>query len=193
MCLLDFQVHQCGHRGILLSVLGFYFDTHQNTSYSMKLDKIYTAPFALSAGDTSSAANSQSMQRTILVIDDEPEKSLPLVEHLRHEGYRVLFADSGAQGLEFIAAEKPEMVICDLEMPDMGGYQVMEAMSTTLNMRHLAFIIMNETFDMTNWSRFVGGRTADCHLPKPVIPREVAAFARRIFQSIEEDTEQETD
>ena len=127
------------------------------------------------------------MTRTILVIDDEPEKALPLVRDLKREGYRVLFANSGAQALGILETERPDFVICDLEMPDIGGYQVMEATATYLQMPRLPFLLANEEWTWDNWSRMVGGRTADCHTYKPYVLHEIGEFIRRIFTSIDED------
>lgn len=129
------------------------------------------------------------MKRTILVVDDEPEKAQALVQHLGQEGYRVQLVDSGVQALGFLEKERPDLVICDLEMPDLGGYQIMEATATYLNMRDLPFLLANEEWTMENWSRRVGGRSADCHVGKPYVVLEIAVFVKRIFKSIDEDVD----
>jgi CheY-like chemotaxis protein len=127
------------------------------------------------------------MTKEILVVDDEPEKSLPLVHYLQTQGYMVRVASGGTEALSLIEAKRPELVICDLEMPDLGGYQVMEATATRLGMPDLLFILANEEWTVENWSKPAGGRTADCHVPKPFVLQEVGAFVRRIFRSIDED------
>src|SRR5512138_58346 len=64
------------------------------------------------------------MTTKILVIDDDPgiRKSLGL--SLRTEGYAVVEAASGPEGLELAASEAPALIICDVNMPDMDGYEV---------------------------------------------------------------------
>ncbi|MCW3094465.1 MAG: two component transcriptional regulator, LuxR family [Chthonomonadaceae bacterium] len=127
------------------------------------------------------------MTREILVVDDEPEDSLPLVHYLQAQGYIVRVASGGMKALSLIVAKRPDLVICDLEMPDIGGYQVMEATATRLDMPDLPFILANEEWTVENWSKPAGGRTADCHFPKPFVLLEVGSFVRRIFKSIDED------
>lgn len=127
------------------------------------------------------------MTRDILVVDDEPEKALKLVHYLKSQGYSVRFARGGMEALSLIEAKRPDFIICDLEMPGIDGYSVMEATATRLGMRDMPFILANEEWKMDNWSKQAGGRTADCHVPKPFVLQEIGAFMRRIFQSIDED------
>jgi CheY-like chemotaxis protein len=127
------------------------------------------------------------MARDILVVDDEPEKSLPLAHDLQAQGYAVRCATSGMEALTLMEAKRPDLVICDLEMPEIGGYGVMAATATRLGMPDLPFILANEEWTMANWSLKAGGRTADCHALKPYVPHEIGAFVRRIFMSLDED------
>ncbi|HLF66859.1 MAG TPA: response regulator, partial [Gammaproteobacteria bacterium] len=66
------------------------------------------------------------IKATILSIDDEPLVRESLVAFLEDSGYRVLEAENGEQGLEIIRAQTPDLVICDLHMPVMGGLEVLE-------------------------------------------------------------------
>lgn len=125
------------------------------------------------------------MTQDILVVDDEPPKSLPLARYLQAQGYSVRFARGGLEALSLIEAKRPDFVICDLEMPDLGGYQVMEATATRFGMRDLPFILTHEDWTMDNWSKSAGGRTADCHIQKPYSLEEVGAFVRRVFEVID--------
>jgi CheY-like chemotaxis protein len=120
-------------------------------------------------------------------VDDEPEKSLPLVDYLQSQGYTVRFARGGLEALFLIEANRPDLVICDLEMPDLSGYGVMEVTATRLGMRDLPFILAHEEWTVENWSKQVGGRSADCHVLKPFVLPEIGIFVRRIFKSIDED------
>ncbi len=66
--------------------------------------------------------------KTILAIDDEPFVRAPLAAYLTDEGFRVLEAGNGVQGLEIIRSEKPDLVLVDLRMPRMDGTSVLAAM-----------------------------------------------------------------
>lgn len=118
--------------------------------------------------------------RTVLIIDDQPEEAEPLIQHLKYEGYGVLFADSAQSGLEIARKERPDVIICDLEMPGLGGYEVLEAIAGDPEMRDWPFLLADSNWTIENWSRQRNGRTADCHVNKPYNVREVACFLERI-------------
>jgi CheY-like chemotaxis protein len=95
----------------------------------------------------------------------------------------VVFARSGQLGLEMIQKERPDTIMCDLEMPGLDGYDVLEAVAADPDTRDLPFVLMNHEWTIGpngNWSRSRNGKTADCHLPKPCKPYEVATFIHRI-------------
>jgi DNA-binding response OmpR family regulator len=60
----------------------------------------------------------------VLVVDDNPQNLQVLGPMLENKGYDVAFATSGEQALEFIDSEIPDLVLLDIMMPDMDGYQV---------------------------------------------------------------------
>jgi len=123
---------------------------------------------------------------TVLIIDDEPEEARPLCEHLEWLGYRVVLAGSGQLGLELLGREKPDAIICDLEMPELCGYDVLAAIAADPETRSLPFVLASEEWTDGpdgNWMLSRNGRTADWHLPKPYNVREVATFVRRFCES----------
>jgi len=63
--------------------------------------------------------------RTILIIDDDSTILLLVSAYLRQEGFRVITAPDGRAGLEQFSAERPDMVLCDLSMPGLGGLGVL--------------------------------------------------------------------
>jgi CheY-like chemotaxis protein len=62
----------------------------------------------------------------VLVIDDEPHVRALLDMRLRHQGYDVLFADSGRQGLQLYCHEHPDVIVLDLRMPEFDGVAVLK-------------------------------------------------------------------
>jgi CheY-like chemotaxis protein len=66
--------------------------------------------------------------RTILVVENDPALQLLTSRLLELEGYRVLQAENGRIALELIAAEPPDLVLCDLLMPEMNGYEVLSGL-----------------------------------------------------------------
>jgi DNA-binding response OmpR family regulator len=64
--------------------------------------------------------------RTILLVEDDPALALGLRDTLEFEGFRVLHAERGDDGLALATEAKPDCIILDLMLPDMNGYQICE-------------------------------------------------------------------
>jgi CheY-like chemotaxis protein len=64
---------------------------------------------------------------TILVIEDEPEMRRNLATILRLEGHRPLAAANGRAGLALARSDPPDLVLCDVMMPELDGYGVLSA------------------------------------------------------------------
>src|SRR5258706_15636683 len=62
----------------------------------------------------------------ILVVDDREDNRQALTEAFQRQGYAVLVANGGRQALEQIAAHAPDVVVCDLKMPDVDGLEVLK-------------------------------------------------------------------
>jgi CheY-like chemotaxis protein len=62
--------------------------------------------------------------RTILVIEDSPTQALHLQALLEQEGLKVLLAEDGQEGLEVAQQLQPDLIVLDLQMPGMNGFQV---------------------------------------------------------------------
>ncbi|OGH69013.1 MAG: hypothetical protein A3D53_03865 [Candidatus Magasanikbacteria bacterium RIFCSPHIGHO2_02_FULL_45_10] len=66
------------------------------------------------------------MLKKILVVEDEPDMRQALVESLRYEGFDVLQAANGVEGLEEALARRPDLIILDILMPKMDGMEMMK-------------------------------------------------------------------
>ena len=67
----------------------------------------------------------QDSRQQVLVVDDEPA-NLQVLRHILQEDYRLLFAKDGSKALELAAREKPDLILLDVMMPGMTGYEVCE-------------------------------------------------------------------
>jgi two-component system alkaline phosphatase synthesis response regulator PhoP len=73
-----------------------------------------------------SAKRPEGRQETVLVIEDDATLRLGLTKALRSDGYRVVTAPTGNEGLEAALAEPPDLVILDVMLPGLNGYEVLE-------------------------------------------------------------------
>ena len=123
------------------------------------------------------------MKPTILLVDDEVEEVAPLIGPLRDAGFNVVTARGGREAITLLKTRSIQAVLCDLEMPGVGGYDVLAAVGSDPATQALPFILGNLVWDESNWSKPAGGRTADAHIPKPYTVRDVIGFMSRMLQS----------
>jgi len=111
---------------------------------------------------------------TILVVDDESAMLDALAATLRGQGFAVLTAEDGLQALEVLGRLKPDLIITDISMPRMNGYQLYERVSANPEWVWIPFIFLTgrtEDADM----RFGKELGVDDYLRKPVDPEDLLA------------------
>lgn len=104
----------------------------------------------------------------ILIVDDEPASVSVLEEILRDAGYRPRTVDSGAKALRAVAEEKPDLILLDIVMPDMDGYEVCERLRSDPETERIP-VIMASGHYIDSSARVKGFRSgASDYLLKPV-------------------------
>jgi DNA-binding response OmpR family regulator len=71
------------------------------------------------------------MPEKILIVDDQVDTATLLAIALKRAGYAVLQAHNGQAALQLALSEKPDLIILDVMMPDMSGFEVLKALDTT--------------------------------------------------------------
>jgi putative two-component system response regulator len=114
------------------------------------------------------------MDASILVVDDTPENLRLLVRTLSVAGYRVRAAPSGELALRMARSEPPDLVMLDVDMPGMNGFEVCEAMSAEPSLQRVPVIFISALSDATSKIRGfrAGGRD---FVTKPFSVEEVLA------------------
>lgn len=109
-----------------------------------------------------------------LVIEDSPEITLLVRSLLEKEGYDVVATPQGRRGVEYARAERPELVILDLSLPDTDGVEVCRELRSFSD----AYVVMVTARD-DEVDKIVGLTVgADDYVTKPFSPRELAARIR---------------
>lgn len=103
---------------------------------------------------------------TILVIEDQPVMRHKTVTILKMEGYEVLEAPDGAEGIRLAHDELPDLILCDIMMPDRDGYAVLQAVRTNKATATTPFIFLTAKGEKTDL-RAGMNLGADDYLVKP--------------------------
>jgi two-component system phosphate regulon response regulator PhoB len=127
-------------------------------------------------------ANGNSEQR-VLVVDDEADIVALVAYHLAKAGYGVATASNGAAALDKARRERPALVVLDLMLPDMSGFDVLEALRGDETTKNVAVLLLTARREEPDRIRGLS-LGADDYLMKPFSPQElvlrVAAILRRI-------------
>ncbi|HWU65082.1 MAG TPA: response regulator transcription factor [Ensifer sp.] len=118
------------------------------------------------------------MTSDILIIDDDTRLTAMLEDYLRKQGFATRASATGKDGLAEIARTPPAVVILDLMLPDLDGFEVCRKVRATSDLPILMLTAKGEETD-----RIVGLELgADDYLPKPFSPRELLARLRAILR-----------
>ena len=103
----------------------------------------------------------------ILIVDDSPTQAMSLTRLIKKHGHEVLTAKDGAEGVEVAKAELPDLVLMDVVMPKINGFQATRQITKDPSTRHIPVIIVTTKDQETD--RIWGTRQgAKGYLTKPV-------------------------
>ena len=114
----------------------------------------------------------------ILIVDDDQELCELVTEYLGREGFHIEVVHTGKVGLERAASREHALVVLDVMLPELNGFDVLRQLRTTTSVPVLMLTARGDDVD-----RIVGLEIgADDYLPKPFNPRELAARIRAILR-----------
>lgn len=118
------------------------------------------------------------MPRKILLIDDEPQITEICRDYLKAANYDVVIAHDGAIGLALARREKPDLIVLDLMLPEMDGFDVCRALRREGN---IPIIMLTARVEETD--KLIGLELgADDYITKPFSPRELVARVRVVLR-----------
>ncbi|GMV87211.1 MAG: hypothetical protein AMXMBFR81_01420 [Chthonomonas sp.] len=121
------------------------------------------------------------MALKVLVCDDERHIVRLIQVNLERQGYQVITAFDGKEGLEKIRSEKPNLVVLDVMMPYLDGFEVLKTLRREPETQNLPVIMLTaKAQDKDVFEGYHYG--ADMYLTKPFNPMELVAFVKRISQ-----------
>jgi DNA-binding NarL/FixJ family response regulator len=128
--------------------------------------------------------------KKILVIEDEPEMRRNITALLRYHDYEPIAAENGRLGVEAARRDKPDLILCDVMMPELDGFGVLQALQADTSLARTPFIFLTakgEKDDLRSGMNL----GADDYLTKPVansdLVRAVATRLRRSEQQVKRE------
>ena len=125
-----------------------------------------------------------SPQRTILIVDDESIARDVIEGHLASEGYNIIHARDGFQALRRFDRHRPDLVILDIMMPHMDGFEVCRQIKSDKRWRNTPIILITAFWDQEQMDRGIAAG-AESFLPKPLNGDELRGQVRLLLQPME--------
>lgn len=115
----------------------------------------------------------QSKRRPrVLVVDDEPNILMSLEFLMKKKGYEVFIARNGAEAIELTRKELPDVILLDIMMPEVDGYEVCELVKTDSSLQHIRVIFLTAKSKESDIEKgYQLG--ADLYITKPFSTREL--------------------
>ncbi len=124
----------------------------------------------------------------ILLVDDDPLITKPIARSLQQHGYQIAVANNGRKGLEMALEQQPDLVVLDIMMPEMDGWEVCKALRAQSGVPILMLTALEDEVD-----RILGLELgADDFLTKPISARELLARIRAMLRRVELDKAEPT-
>jgi DNA-binding response OmpR family regulator len=120
------------------------------------------------------------MAQRILIVDDEPNIVVPLEFLMKREGYEVAVAGDGQAALEAVARGAPDLVILDVMLPRMSGFEVCRQIRADARWRGLKILMLTAKGRDSEMEKGLG-LGADAYVTKPFSTRDLVAKIRAML------------
>src|SRR5215211_7629529 len=106
------------------------------------------------------------MEKTILVIDDNTDIRENTAEILDLAGYKTVTAENGKKGVEAAIKSKPDLIVCDIMMPELDGYGVLHLLRKNADTQNIPFIFLTAKTERSDFRKGME-MGADDYVTKP--------------------------
>jgi len=121
------------------------------------------------------------MTRKILIVDDEPNIVLPLQFLMEKNGYETAVAQSGEEALEAISKERPDLILLDIMLPGIDGFEVCEIVKLEPEWKHIKIIFLTAKGREVDIAKgMVLG--ADEYITKPFFNKQIVECVQRLLK-----------
>lgn len=124
----------------------------------------------------------------ILLVDDDLKNSMLLKRFIEAEGYEVIYAENGRAGLEMYREFRPDLILLDINMPELDGFEMAGIIRKT-DRRVIIFFLTDRTDKVDRLHGF--SLKGNDYIPKPFYPEELIARIQERFASVTVDQDKE--
>jgi len=128
------------------------------------------------------AAQAPNRQRQVLVIDDSQFFLSVYQQRLMSEGYSVLTARNGLEGLKILKDQRPDLILLDIVMDGMDGYKVLQILKTDSTLKDIPIIVISVKGSSDEVRRALDLGAADYLIKTTTSPHQMAQRVRKLFQ-----------
>ena len=122
--------------------------------------------------------------KKILIVEDEADIAQLVKLYLEKDGFRPTIAKTGVEGLKLVKAERPDMVILDLMLPEMDGLEICKKIRTSLDTALLPIMMLTAKAEESD--TIIGLELgADDYVTKPFSPKVLVARVKALFRRLE--------
>jgi DNA-binding NarL/FixJ family response regulator len=117
----------------------------------------------------------------LLLVDDDPHFVMLMGDFLERKGFQISRANDGFQGLALVQNQKPDLIVCDIMMPGMTGYELVQTLRQNAQKVWIPVIFLSAKGEITD--RIKGLQVgADAYLVKPFEPDELIALVESLIR-----------
>ena len=121
------------------------------------------------------------MPKEILIVDDEPSVVVPIQFLMEQQGYRVMSAERGEDALDLIYRYKPDLVLLDIMLPGIDGYEVCEIVRLNPDYRNVKIIFLTAKGREEEIAKGLA-LGADAYITKPYSNAELVAKVKELLE-----------
>ena len=126
------------------------------------------------------------MPKEILIVDDEPDVVVPIHFLMEQQGYKAIIANSGEDALALIYKYKPKLVLLDIMLPGIDGYEVCEIVRLNANYRDVNIVFLTAKGREAEIAKGLA-LGADAYITKPFSNDELVAKVKELLEDTYEN------
>jgi two-component system, cell cycle response regulator DivK len=120
------------------------------------------------------------MTKRILVVEDQEDNRRIIRDLLMSAGYELIEATDGETGVRLSESERPDLILMDIQLPVLDGYEATRRIKQNLELRHIPIIVVT-SYALSGDDAKAQAAGCDAYVAKPFSPRQLLAIVRKLL------------